>query len=199
MRIPQNVLLLMSLQLSTETGSQQFAKLIEYMPAQAVQILRREFARSMPVFSNDFSEILKHCLIAADTDRLSQIYGVTNEFAQAIKKHVNQFVDYDSFCGLLLPYATRPKIERRLCRILINQTDALMEKFLKDKITYYAHVLAKSDRCGPLVNEIRCRSGIPIIIQNKEAAELAGNAKLQYDNDNKAEQIYESAVASKFK
>ena len=164
------------------------------MPPEALAVLRESLKDSALIRSNDFSDLLHYKLLLNRDTGYEKYLDVSPDLSDRIRKHLDSYVDYDSFCDLLkTKNMTYTRISRCLLHILLN----LEQKGLDDcqKLDYapYARVLGMRKDAGDLISAIREQSSIPLITKLADVEKLLeGNALEMLRQDILVSQIYRS-------
>ena len=156
--------------------------LYDHMPTECVDVLRE----SKFMFLNDFSSYL-HYKLMHETDFVDFL-DVTSAFSSRIISSIPQFIDFDSFIGVLKSKnITHTSVNRLLTHIMLNIHG-------NAPVTApYARVLGFRRSAEPLLSEIKRRSRIPLITK---LADTDMHSSLEIDIA--SAHIYEAAVTDKY-
>lgn len=176
------------------------ATLSDAMPVSCLNILKKFWGQAAPMESRDFSPLLKYKLLAEGSAPLSRYADINADLDQRIKNHLNQFTDFESFCGLLKNKSlTHSRISRGLLHILLNiEAEDLLS--LKEKgFAQYARILGFRREAAPLLTAIKQNASIPMISKLADASELLNEeASTMLEKDIFASHVYETVAADKF-
>ena len=128
------------------------------VPAAMYDIMKKEYNKSFPVYPNDGSLLLKYRLLNETKESLCGYADVSEELANRIFNHRNEFASFEQFCELLktkeLTYA---RISRALLHILLKCKNTDLHDIC------YARVLGfRTDATG-IMSEIKLKSSIPLV------------------------------------
>ena len=158
------------------------------IPITSINVFEENYQKRYPIFTNDFSLILKYRLLNETKSTLTQYADVSEELANRIYNQLNNFVSFEQFCELLkTKEVTYSRISRALMHILlgIKKTDYTDIQ--------YARVLGFRKDDADVLTEIKNKATIPLvtkITQQKDAL---------LDIDIFVSNLYESVVTDKFK
>ena len=169
------------------------------IPEHVFSILKEYFGRTLPVFTEDFSEILRYSLLSAayKKDALTGFADVSKSLASRIEKKVNRYKDFESFIRLLKTKdMTWSRISRALLHILLhikNPEEALNED------NSYIRILGFRESATYLIKEINKNCRIPVISRLSDGPDLLGPKALEtFNNDLFASDIYNGVIEKKF-
>lgn len=165
-----------------------FEKLSKYIPSSAFTIMQNAYNKSLPIYANDFSLLLKYRLLNETKESLSEYADVTEDLANRIYKHRNDFESFDQFCLLL---KTKELTYTRISRALIH----ILLKCKKNMPTgvEYARVLGFRTDSTEVMSQIKKCSHIPLVTK------LSAFEHPDLEQDVYASHIYQSVIADKYK
>ena len=153
-----------------------------------------------PIYANDFSLILKYKLLSETRDTLVKYKDVTEDLANRIMNHVNDFITFEQFCDLLKTKdITYTRISRSLFHILLNITNEDMLIYEKEGFCQYAHILGFRKDAGKLLSHLKQHSKVPLITKLTQTSELNNTGLQMLEQDIFASNLYESVITNKFK
>lgn len=169
------------------------------MPEKAYQIMFRALKETQPIFPNDFSAILLYKLLSEQEQGYEQYLDVSSDLSDRIRKHLQDFVDYESFCNILKrKESTYTRISRCLLHILLNMKETTMQRYREMDYTPYARVLGFRKESVPLLTAIKENSSIPLITKLADAEKLLnGKAYAMLKEELRINQIYQCVVATR--
>ena len=180
-----------------ETGGIDSVK--DEVPDHVFSILKENFGRTLPVFSDDLSEILRYSLLSAayKKDALTGFADVSKSLASRITKMLNRYKGFEDFIQMIKTKdMTWSRISRALLHILLQiktPEEALNEE------NSYIRILGFRESASPLIKEINKSSRIPVISRLSDGPEVLGPKALEiFNNDLFASDIYNSVVEKKF-
>ena len=164
------------------------ANIWEKLPLSSHQLLKDYWEKRFPIFTNDFSLLLKQRLLTESATSLLEYADVSESLANRIIKHRNQFIAYEQFCELLkTKEITYSRISRALLHILLG-----IKKEPSDFKPSYARVLGFRKNSASMMTAIKSSSTIPLVTK-------LADAESHIDVDVLASNLYESVVTEKFK
>lgn len=175
-------------------------ELIErYIPEDSFRILKREWNKTFPVHSNDLSLVLKTTLLHETPESLTEYMDVSQELANRICNHLNDFQNFEQFCDLLkTKELTRSRISRALLHIILRIRKEDVSLFQKEGITFYIKVLGFRRDKTELLNKIKITSKLPLITKYSHKRSINSYGKTMLESDIIASNIYYSIVTDKF-
>lgn len=169
------------------------------VPPFCVPLLKDTYGKRYPVFTDDFSLLLKYRLMAETADSMAQYMDVTRDIANRILKHREDFLSFSQFCSLIktknLTYA---RVSRCLLHILLNikKGDVLSSK--EEGFCPYARILGFRKDSTSLLSRLKKHSGIPLVTRPTHAGRLSGAGLHMLSQDIFASDLYESVLTDKF-
>lgn len=169
-------------------GENSIHGLVGQIPNDNISLFQNNYQKRYPIFTNDFSLLLKYRLLNETKLTLTQYADVSEELANRIYNQRNEYIDFEQFCELLkTKEVTYSRISRALIHILlgVKKTDYMNIN--------YARVLGFRKDDADVLTEIKNKATIPLvtkITQQKDAL---------LDIDIFVSNLYESVVTDKFK
>lgn len=182
----------------TALQSEEINALKNQVPASTISILQETYEKRYPIYTNDFSLLLKYRLLKETENQAEESFtkyaDVSEELANRIRKQLNQYESYEQFCELLkTKELTYTRISRALLHILLEiKKDDLAE-------ISYARLLGFRKQDAGLLTEIKNSSSIPLISKLVATDELSEPAIQMLNMDIRVSNLYESVVVDKFK
>lgn len=171
-----------------------FSKLYGQIPSECMSSLEDNYEVRYPVYANDFSLLLKYKLLNETSTSLIEYADVSEDLANRIYNHLNEYISFDQFCELLkTKEITYTRISRALTHILLG-----VKKSDYDEIGY-ARVLGFREESTGLLTELKAYSKIPLITKLKTVNNLSVSAQKMLDADIYLSNLYESIITDKFK
>jgi cytidyltransferase-like protein len=168
--------------------------LLGQVPSDCMTLLENHYQTRYPIFTNDFSLLLKYRILNETKSSLTEYADVSEELANRICNQLNSFVSYEQFCELLkTKEVTYSRISRALLHILlgIKKTDYTDIQ--------YARVLGFSKDDSDVLTVIKNSSAIPLLTKLTATKDLSDSAVHMLNQDIYASNLYESVVTNKFK
>ncbi len=151
-----------------------FAIIKPYIPEAAFSILEREFLRSFPIQTDDFSLPLYYKIRShLEMGRSLTIYqDITSDLEARIFKKLHQFTSFTSFALLLkTKQYTLTRIYRCLLHILLD-IKAPSSSALLTCMPSYARLLGFRKSSAALLTAIKNHSSIPLITKTADAKQI---------------------------
>lgn len=175
-------------------------RLEDQVPASCIRLLEDTHRVRYPIYANDFSLILKYRLLHETKQSLTQYADISEDLANRILNHLNDFIAFDQFCDLL---KTKDVTYSRLSRILFHVILGLKQKEIS---TYcdadyhaYAHVLGFRKDMTKVMAKINDYAKIPLITKLTNTSRINEIGKAMLEKDIFASNLYESVITDKFK
>lgn len=180
--------------------SEILTKLEGQVPPSCIRLLEEKHRCRYPVYSNDFSLLLKYKLLTETAGSLMRYMDITEELANRIMRHANDFADFDQFCGLLKTRdVTHTRISRCLFHILLGITADDMQKYRDEGFCQYARILGFRRDSTHLLSYLKRHSSIPLITKLTQTGRLTDTGLQMLRQDIFAADLYESIITDKFK
>ena len=171
-----------------------YAKLYGQIPSACMPSLEDGYEVRYPIYTNDFSLLLKYKLLNETSMSLTEYADVSEELANRIFNRLNDYISFDQFCELLkTKEITYTRISRALIHILLD-----VKKSNYSEIEY-ARVLGFRSTSSALLSKLKKSSFIPIITKLSTDNMLSCSAKKMLDLDVYTSNLYKSVVTNKFK
>lgn len=141
-----------------------------HMPPESEMLLRAWLREYRPVCSDAFSSALYYKLLMEKESGYEKYLDVPAELSNRIRKQLNSFAGYESFCHLLkTKNMTYTRISRCLLHILLDlkKEDMITAKAL-DYVPY-ARVLGFRRAAEPLLGAVRKCASIPLVTKMADA------------------------------
>ncbi len=171
-----------------------FANLNKQVPSGCITLLEANYQTRYPIFTNDFSLLLKYRLLNETKTSLIEYADVSEDLANRIYNQLNNFVSYEQFCEFLKTKdMTYSRISRALLHILLR-----IKKTDYTDITY-ARVLGFRKDDSDVLTVIKKLTTIPLLTKLTATKDLSVSAIDMLNQDICASNLYESIVTDKFK
>ena len=158
------------------------------IPETNISLLSEFYQKQYPIYTNDFSLLLKYKLLQETKDSLYEYADVSEELGNRITKRLNEYQSFEQFCELLktkeLTYA---RINRALLHILLN-----IKKTSYQEINY-ARILGFQIDKSAILSEMKKSSSISLITKIADHSDLE-----MLTLDIKSSDLYTSVVTDKF-
>lgn len=175
-------------------------RLEDQVPASCIRLLEENHRLRYPVYSNDFSLLLKYKLLTETKETLSSYMDVTEELANRIMNHLNSFVTMDQFSDLIKTRGlTYTRVSRSLFHILLDIKKEDYTCYASSGHTAYARVLGFRKEATHVLRYLKEHSSIPLITKLAQVDGLNGAGFRMLEQDLFASNLYESILTEKFK
>lgn len=176
------------------------ARLEDHVPAECISLLERTHLTRYPVYANDFSLLLKYCLMRETRGTLTRYADVSEELANRIMKHANSYLNFDQFCDLLkTKEITYSRISRALLHILLGIRKSHLQTLGENDPFPYARMLGFVKKDKEILSQIKTASSIPLLPKLTEMDTLSDAGQRMLHLDIFASNLYESVITNKFK
>ena len=171
-----------------------FTNLNRQVPSDCMTLLEAHYQTRYPIYTNDFSLLLKYRLLNETKTSLTQYADVSEELANRICNQLNNFVSYEQFCELL---KTKEVTYSRLSRALLHILLGIKKTDYTD--IHYARVLGFRTGDSDVLTVIKNASAISLLTKLTATKDLSDSAVHMLNHDIYASNLYESVVTDKFK
>ena len=180
--------------------SEVLTRLEGQVPPVCIRLLDEMHLRRYPIYSNDFSLLLKYKLLMETKDSLVKYKDVTEDLANRIMNHINDFISFDQFCDLLkTKELTYTRICRSLLHILLHITNSDILAYQENEDCFYAHILGFRKNSGNVLTCLKQHSRIPLLTKLTQTDTLDDIGLHMLNQDIFASNLYESIITDKFK
>lgn len=180
--------------------SEVLTRLEDQVPPSCIRMLEEMHRSRYPIYANDFSLLLKYKLLTESRDSLVKYKDITDDLANRIMKHANDFITFDQFSDLLKTRdMTYTRITRSLFHILLNITNEDMLRYQEKGHCQYAHILGFRKDARELLSHLKKNSQVPLITKLTQTEHLSNTGLAMLEQDIFAANLYESVITNKFK
>ena len=131
---------------------------------------------------------------------LTRYADISEELANRIMKHLNDFQNFDQFCDLLkTKEVTYSRISRALLHVILGIRSSLFEQLREDRMVHYARMLGFVRKDREVLSLIKNRSSVPLIPKLSDMDALSERGEQMLHLDIFASNLYESVISNKFK
>ena len=171
-----------------------FTNLVGQVPSDCMTLLEAHYKTRYPIFTNDFSLLLKYRLLNESKLSLTHYADVSEELANRIYNQRNEYIDFEQFCELLkTKEVTYSRISRALLHILLG----IKKNDYAD--IQYARALGFRKEDSDVLTVIKNASAIPLLTKLTATKDLSDVAVQMLNQDICASNLYESVVTDKLK
>ena len=174
--------------------------LVRQIPASSLQLMEDAYMKSYPIFSDDFSLLLQHSLLAHEGSGFTEYSDIDRELSDRIVKLLPKYSDFRSFCDLLKSKnRTYVRIARSLLHILLDIRKENLQHYGQGGWIFYARMLGFRESASPLLSAIKKKAEIPLLSKLADPEkQLAPTGLSMLEKDIYASHIYQSIVRNKF-
>lgn len=134
------------------------------IPAPVFSLLKQNYQKSFPVFSDDLSHLLHYKLLCSSQSGYQTYADVTSDLSDRIRNQLPAYESFEQFCNLLKTKdLTYTRISRCLLHILLNITTENLLKYIDHDTTPYARMLGFRGEARELLSAIKKNSTIPLL------------------------------------
>ena len=180
--------------------SEVLTRLEGQVPPSCIRSLEETHRVRYPVYANDFSLLFRYRLLTETRESLARYLDMTEELANRMINHANDFITFDQFCDLLKTRdMTYSRISRCLLHILLNIRTEDMTLYKEEGGCQYARVLGFSKDGAKLLTRIKRTSSVPLLTRLTQTEGLSKTGLRMLRQDIFAADLYESVITDKFK
>lgn len=180
--------------------SEVLTRLEGQVPPSCIRSLEETHRVRYPVYANDFSLLFRYRLLTETRESLAGYLDMTEELANRMINHANDFITFDQFCDLLKTRdMTYSRISRCLLHILLNIRTEDMTLYKEEGGCQYARVLGFSKDGAKLLTRIKRTSSVPLLTKLTQTEGLSKTGLRMLRQDIFAADLYESVITDKFK
>ena len=170
------------------------------VPPSCIRMLEETHHSRYPVYTNDFSLLLKYRLLTETRQTLTTYLDISEELANRIINNTNDFISFDQFSDQL---KTRDMTLSRICRCLFH---ILLNIRTEDLLAYqqagycqYARILGFRKDARRLLTLLKNSSNVPLITKLAQTENLSATGLSMLKTDIFAANLYESLITNKYK
>ena len=180
--------------------SEALTRLEDMVPPSCIRTLEDTHRSRYPIYANDFSLPLKYQLLKETYTSLAEYLDISEDLANRILNHTNDFVTFDQFCDLLKTRdVTYSRLSRSLLHILLGIKKKDLLTFREEGCCQYARILGFRKDAKRLLSYIKKHSDVPLITKLTQIDGLTPPGLAMLKQDVFASKLYESVISNKFK
>lgn len=170
------------------------------LPSATYEIMKEDFHKTFPIFTSDFSSMLRFKLIREREYGFTQYLDVTKAISDKLVREIFQMQEFDDFCDILkTKEVTYARISRCLSHILLDIYTDEVKQYMDSGIVFYARVLGLNENAASLTRAIKKNTSIPLITKTTAAsANLYPLGRKQFEHDIHAAHVYECIAGTKY-
>lgn len=149
-----------------------------------------------PVTIENFSSIIKYKLMSESRDELAEYVDLSSDLADRIKNISIENYSIGQLSQMIkTKNITLTRVNRALIHVLLNIKKDDFNKYLDDKIIYYARLLGMNKNASHLIRRIKDQDGLPVITKLSRAKDqLDGLGMQMLNQDIFASHIYNQTI-----
>lgn len=180
--------------------SEVLTRLEGQVPLSCIRTLEETHRTRYPIYANDFSLLLKYRLLRETRETLTEYQDISEDLANRIINHANDFISFDQFCDLLKTRdMTYTRISRSLFHILLNIRKSDIQTYQEHGYCQYARILGFRRDARRLLSILKHSSKVPLISKLTQTGGLTSPGLAMQQNDIFASNLYESIITDKYK
>ena len=169
------------------------------VPPFCIPVFHDAFGKRYPISGDDFSLLIKYRLMTETPDTLMRYMDVTEDLANRIKKHRDEFITLSQFLSLIKTRdITYTRISRCLFHILLNITKEDLLLYKRKGFCQYARILGFRTDGTPLLSLLKSCAGVPLITKLTRTDALSSTGLNMLRQDIFASDLYESVITDQF-
>lgn len=170
------------------------------LPEEAYAVMEEAFHKTFPVFTDDFSSMLKFKLVREREEGFCKYLDVTGAISDKLVRDTFQMQEYDDFCDILKSKdITYARISRCLSHILLDIYADDVRQYMESGIVFYARALGFNSAASALTKKLKKNTSIPLITKTTSAAaNLYPLGRRQFEQDIYATHVYECIAGTKY-
>lgn len=174
-------------------------RLEDHVPPECVTLLERTHLIRYPVYSNDFSLLVKYQLMKESRGTLCRYADISEDLSNRIMKHLNDYQNFDQFCDLLkTKEVTYSRISRALLHIILGINSSFINQTSSEGMIHYARMLGfRKDQ--EILSLIKNKASVPLVSRLSDMDSLSDFGRQMLHLDIFSSNLYESVISSKFK
>lgn len=171
-----------------------------HVPDSSIQLFNEHYRLRYPVSEDDFSLLLKYKLLSETKTSLTRFADVTEDLANRIYRHLNDFISFEQFCSLLkTKEITYTRIRRILLHIILDITKKDMQTYSDHHYHGYARLLGFCQKDTSVLKTLKKCSRIPLLTKLTNTEMLEPFATHMLEKEIYANNLYESVITQKYK
>ncbi len=169
------------------------------VPPESDRLIVENYGKRDPVWTDDFSLLLKHDLLKETEESLTAYQDVSEELANRIINKRNDFQSLTQFVDLLkTKELTRTRILRALFHILLDTQKENLKMYEEAGNCQYARLLGFRQDSESVLTHISENAKVPLLTKLTHTDELSEAGLAMLGQDLFAADLYESAITDKF-
>jgi len=176
-----------------------FSDLNGQVPPSCYCLMEHHHGSRYPVYANDFSLLLKFKLLSESRNTLIQYMDVSEELANRIMNHRNEYINFEQFCDLLKSKElTYGRISRALIHILLDIKSDDMFAYAENGHCLYGHILGFRKDSASVLSEFKKSASVPVITKLSQTEGISELGLKMLEHDIFASDLYESVITDKY-
>ena len=180
--------------------SEVLTRLEDQVPPVCIRLLEENHRIRYPIYSNDFSLLLKYKLMSETKTSLADYMDVTEELANRFMNQLNAFITIEQFSDLIKTRdLTYTRVSRTLFHILLNIKKEDYPLYAAEGHAFYARILGFRKDAASILKHMKEHSEIPLITKLTQTESLNETGLKMLEQDIFSSNLYESIITEKFK
>ena len=180
--------------------SEVLSRLEGQVPPSCIRMLEETHHSRYPVYTNDFSLLLKNRLLTETKETLTEYLDISEDLANRIINNANNFISFEQFSDQL---KTRDMTLSRICRclfhLLLNIRTEDMLAYRENGYCQYARILGFRKDARRLLSLLKRSSQVPLVTKLTRTEKLSSTGLSMLKTDIFASNLYESIITNKYK
>ena len=180
--------------------SEVLSRLEGQVPPSCIRMLEETHHSRYPVYTNDFSLLLKYRLLTETKETLTEYLDISEDLANRIINNANNFISFEQFSDQL---KTRDMTLSRICRclfhLLLNIRTEDMLAYRENGYCQYARILGFRKDARRLLSLLNRSSQVPLVTKLTRTEKLSSTGLSMLKTDIFASNLYESIITNKYK
>ena len=169
------------------------------LPSDTLEIIKRIWHTRAPLSSDDFSLLLKHCLLREDASSLTSYADVSEELANRIYRNLDHYQCISQFITLLKTRElTHSRISRALFHILLGQKADAIHRYREADYHFYARLLGFRRDSTNVFRKITSSSELPVLTAPAKSRFLPADGLQMLQENLYCTALYESVLTNRF-
>ncbi len=180
--------------------SEILSELEQHVPPYVSRLMKETYQSRYPVCADDFSLLLKYRLLSETSKSLTRYVDFSEDLANRVIRHRNDFLSYEQFCSLLKSKdLTYTRISRALLHVLLDVTKKDMEEYRTNGLCQYARLLGFCTDSSTVLSYMKKNTSVPLVTKLTQTDALTDTGRKMLLSDIHAADIYESVLTEKYK
>ncbi len=155
----------------------------------------------LPVFTDDFSQMLNYTLLSKRTKGFASYFDVNENLSNRIENNLDKLTTFSDFAEIIrTKNTTLTHINRALIHILLGIKRSNVEEYVQNDFLEYAHVTGLRRSAHTLIKTLSESADLTFLDKSSEYSELLSPlACRMFEEELFSSELYNSVVATKFR